>query len=71
MMPEKARLFGDPAAELAAIEAGHPSEAKTAGRLVQAFDDATWNAHRFETVVQGIGSRSLSEGMVVPMVSPC
>lgn len=53
MMAEKARLFGDRDAELAAIDAEHPAEAKKAGRLVRDFDDATWAAHRFEIVVRG------------------
>ncbi|MQY16869.1 hypothetical protein SRB5_70720 [Streptomyces sp. RB5] len=53
MMAEKARLFGDADQERAAIAAGHPSEAKKAGRLVRGFDDATWTARRFEIVVEG------------------
>lgn len=53
MMAEKARLFGDRDAERAAIDAGHPAEAKAAGRLVRAFDDGVWVRHRFGIVVQG------------------
>ena len=53
MMAEKARLFGDPDAEQAAIAAEHPAQAKAAGRLVQGFDDATWIRARFAIVVAG------------------
>jgi ribA/ribD-fused uncharacterized protein len=53
MMAEKARLFGDPDAERSAIDATHPAEAKTAGRLVRHFDEATWTEHRFDIVVRG------------------
>jgi ribA/ribD-fused uncharacterized protein len=53
MMAEKARLFGDIEAEKAAIEAGHPAQAKRAGRLVRGFDEAVWAAHRFGIVVRG------------------
>ncbi|MHB9758487.1 NADAR family protein [Streptomyces sp. BYX5S] len=53
MMAEKARLFGDAEAERRAIAAGHPSEAKKAGRLVRGFDDAVWERARFGVVVEG------------------
>jgi ribA/ribD-fused uncharacterized protein len=53
MMAEKARLFADPVAERAAIDAGHPAEAKNAGRLVRGFDEATWAARRVDIVVRG------------------
>lgn len=53
MMAEKARLFGDADAERAVLDAIHPGEAKNAGRLVRGFDDAVWEAERFDVVVRG------------------
>ncbi|MET8475568.1 NADAR family protein [Streptomyces sp. NPDC006422] len=53
MMAEKARLFGDAEAERRAVSAGHPAEAKKAGRLVRGFDDAVWERERFRVVVEG------------------
>ncbi|MEW2295887.1 NADAR family protein [Streptomyces sp. NPDC006743] len=53
MMAGKARLFGDAEAERRALAAAHPSQAKTAGRLVRGFDDATWARERFGIVVEG------------------
>jgi len=53
MMAAKARLFGDAIAERAALAAGHPAEAKAAGRLVTAFDEPTWRTARVEIVVSG------------------
>lgn len=53
MMAGKARLFGDAAAERRAVAAGHPREAKLAGRSVRGFDEETWARHRFALVVQG------------------
>ena len=42
MMAGKARLFGDAGAERRVLSAGHPAEAKKAGRLVRGFDQAGW-----------------------------
>ncbi|MEU3403765.1 NADAR family protein [Streptomyces sp. NPDC006670] len=53
MMAGKARVFGDPEAERAALEARTPAEAKKAGRLVRGFDDAVWERERFALVVEG------------------
>ncbi|MER5521428.1 NADAR family protein [Streptomyces sp. NPDC002763] len=53
MMAGKARLFGDAEAERRAVAAGHPAEAKKAGRLVRNFDGATWERERFEIVARG------------------
>ncbi|MFF3343760.1 NADAR family protein [Streptomyces sp. NPDC002779] len=53
MMAGKARLFGDPDAERRILAAGHPSEAKNAGRLVRGFDEETWARERFGIVVEG------------------
>ncbi len=53
MMAGKARVFGDAEAERRAIGAGHPSQAKQAGRLVRGFDEAVWRRERFAVVVEG------------------
>lgn len=53
MMAEKARLFGDPDAERAAIDAPNPALAKAAGRTVRDFSDDVWARERFEIVVRG------------------
>ncbi|MYS93928.1 MULTISPECIES: NADAR family protein [Streptomyces] len=53
MMAGKARLFEDAAAERAVLAAGHPAEAKKAGRLVRGFDEARWERERFRIVVEG------------------
>jgi ribA/ribD-fused uncharacterized protein len=53
MMAGKARLFGDAEAERRVVAAGHPAEAKKAGRLVRNFDGATWERERFEIVARG------------------
>ncbi|MFI0512875.1 NADAR family protein [Streptomyces sp. WSLK1-5] len=53
MMAAKARLFDDPEAERRALAAGHPSQAKAAGRLVRSFDEQVWRRERFGIVVEG------------------
>ncbi|MFD7918577.1 NADAR family protein [Streptomyces sp. NPDC059740] len=53
MMAGKARLFGDADAEQRALAAGHPRDAKEAGRGVRGFDEAAWRAHRYALVVTG------------------
>ncbi|WP_328731415.1 NADAR family protein [Streptomyces caniferus] len=53
MMAGKARLFDDAEAERCAIAAGHPKQAKDAGRRVRGFDEETWRRHRFGLVVEG------------------
>ncbi|MFI9824677.1 NADAR family protein [Streptomyces sp. NPDC052013] len=53
MMAAKARLFGDAEGERRVLEAGHPSQAKKAGRLVRGFDEALWRRERFGIVVEG------------------
>ncbi|MFF3467419.1 NADAR family protein [Streptomyces sp. NPDC002619] len=53
MMAAKARLFGDAEAERGVLAAGHPSQAKKAGRLVRGFDEAIWERERFGIVVEG------------------
>ena len=53
MMAGKARLFGDAEAERRVLAAGHPSQAKKAGRLVRGFDEGIWARERFRIVVEG------------------
>ncbi|OIV37654.1 hypothetical protein BIV57_09795 [Mangrovactinospora gilvigrisea] len=53
MMAGKARLFGDAAAEAKALAAGHPRDAKSAGREVRGFVEAVWERERFRLVVEG------------------
>ncbi|WP_030667176.1 NADAR family protein [Streptomyces cellulosae] len=53
MMAGKARLFDDAEAERRVLAAGHPAEAKKAGRLVRGFDEAVWERERFGIVVEG------------------
>lgn len=53
MMAAKARIFGDAAAELRALEAPNPALAKKAGRLVRGFDEPVWERERFAVVVEG------------------
>jgi ribA/ribD-fused uncharacterized protein len=53
MMAGKARLFGDAEAERRVLAAGHPAEAKKAGRLVRGFDEETWARERYGIVVEG------------------
>ncbi|MFH9474775.1 NADAR family protein [Streptomyces anulatus] len=53
MMAGKARLFGDPEAERAAVSAKSPAAAKRAGRLVRGFDEGVWTRERFALVVEG------------------
>lgn len=53
MMAAKARLFGDETSLAKILAAATPAEAKNLGRLVEGFDEATWNAARFEAVVIG------------------
>ncbi|WP_189709112.1 NADAR family protein [Streptomyces anandii] len=53
MMAGKARLFQDAEAERRVLAAGHPSEAKKAGRLVRGFDEGTWARERFALVTEG------------------
>ncbi|MFF8096656.1 NADAR family protein [Streptomyces sp. NPDC016675] len=53
MMAGKARLFEDAEAERRAVAAGHPAEAKKAGRLVRGFDQAVWERERLRIVVEG------------------
>ncbi|WP_437069789.1 NADAR family protein [Streptomyces sp. enrichment culture] len=53
MMAAKARLFADAEGERRVLAAGHPSEAKKAGRLVRGFDEEVWRRERFGIVVEG------------------
>jgi ribA/ribD-fused uncharacterized protein len=62
MMAAKARLFGDAEGERRVLAAGHPSEAKKAGRLVRGFDEEVWRRERFGIVVEGSGHKFAAHG---------
>ena len=53
MMAAKARLFGDEDVARRVLAAPHPGAAKQLGREVRGFDEATWQARRFDIVVAG------------------
>lgn len=53
MMAHKAWLFGDEESAAKILATGHPGEAKALGRTVRGFDEATWEARRFDIVVRG------------------
>jgi ribA/ribD-fused uncharacterized protein len=53
MMAEKARLFGDGEALGRIMGTDNPGAAKRYGREVRGFDEARWNAARWEIVVRG------------------
>jgi ribA/ribD-fused uncharacterized protein len=52
MMAEKAALFGDHASREKVLLAPNPGAAKALGRSVQGFDEAVWQAHRFDIVLR-------------------
>ncbi|MET8897238.1 NADAR family protein [Streptomyces albogriseolus] len=62
MMAAKARLFGDAEGERRVLAAGHPSEAKKAGRLVRGFDEEVWRRERFGIVVEGSEHKFAAHG---------
>jgi ribA/ribD-fused uncharacterized protein len=53
MMAEKSRLFKDEKTLKVILAAETPADVKKAGRLVQHFDVALWDAHKFGIVVEG------------------
>ncbi len=53
MMAKKAQLFNDEECFQKIIASSKPGEAKDLGRRVKNFDQATWEANRFEIVVEG------------------
>ncbi|MEU8219773.1 NADAR family protein [Micromonospora taraxaci] len=53
MMVGKARLFGDEAIASRMLTASHPNAVKALGRQVRDFDQAIWDARRFDLVVAG------------------
>ncbi|SEW50981.1 NADAR family protein [Chitinophaga arvensicola] len=53
MMAGKARIFNDEDIFRKILLADTPDQAKKLGRQVKNFDPATWDAHKFELVVQG------------------
>lgn len=53
MMWRKAVLFDDRATAAAILAAAHPRQARDLGRRARDFDQATWEAQRFDVVVDG------------------
>ncbi|MFZ5443845.1 MAG: NADAR family protein [Myxococcota bacterium] len=53
MMAEKARLFGDEEALAQILHESDPAKAKALGRRVRGYDDARWEARRFDAVTEG------------------
>jgi len=53
MMAEKARLMGDEAIRTSILASTDPAVAKQFGREVRNWDQAKWDAHKFEIVVAG------------------
>lgn len=53
MMAEKARLFDDRILFPEILAANHPRQTQTLGRKIQGFQEAIWNEHRFQIVVDG------------------
>jgi ribA/ribD-fused uncharacterized protein len=53
MMATKARLFGDDEALARILATGDPGRAKALGRQVRGFDEAAWQAVRFDAVTRG------------------
>jgi len=68
MMAEKARLFGDEAAEKAIMAASHPRDQKAIGRKVKNFDRQKWDAVARDIVYKGnyakfVQNRALEYGL--------
>jgi hypothetical protein len=53
MMHQKAMLFGDAETAARILDADHPFQAKTLGRLVRGFDENRWNQARLDIVIRG------------------
>jgi ribA/ribD-fused uncharacterized protein len=53
MMWGKANLFDDARTAERILAAEHPKQAKDLGRQVRNFDQAAWEAHRYDIVVEG------------------
>ncbi len=52
MMATKARLFDDLETEQQILSAKNPAKAKKLGRMVENFNEDTWNQNRFQIVVE-------------------
>jgi ribA/ribD-fused uncharacterized protein len=64
MMAEKARLFSDEEALDAILAAKTPGEAKTLGRRVRQFNDATWLMHRDDIVTRASVAKFSSDDVL-------
>ena len=61
MMASKARLFGDEEMLAKILAAKSPAEAKKLGREVRNFDQATWESHHYNIVLEGNRSSSVGQ----------
>jgi ribA/ribD-fused uncharacterized protein len=52
MMAEKARMFDDPETLKRILDSVEPADAKKLGRAVRGFDQAAWEARRYDIVVR-------------------
>jgi ribA/ribD-fused uncharacterized protein len=52
MMAEKARVFEDPETLRRILDSVEPADAKKLGRAVRGFDQAAWEARRYDIVVR-------------------
>lgn len=53
MMASKARLFGDELTAVRVLDEPSPGAVKMLGRAIRAYDEETWAANRYGTVVDG------------------
>ena len=61
MMYGKAKLFGDTNAMKKVLSASNPGEAKAIGRAVNGFDNAMWDEHKFDLVVNANAAKFSSD----------
>jgi hypothetical protein len=69
MMAHKALLFGDDETAAKILAAGHPGEAKTLGRGVRGFDDATSRGAHPPFRTGGCRRSCSSQGATVPRLT--
>lgn len=53
MMAKKAELFGDAEIATKIVATNNPKDVKQLGRMIQGFDNAKWDTHKYEIVVEG------------------
>lgn len=53
MMAKKAELFGDAEIATKIVATTNPKDVKQLGRMIKGFDNAKWDAHKYELVAEG------------------